>query len=134
MRWSCFPLILAFSSPSNHVGNMKLITVVLNSPNAYAKTHKHFQEMWNDISIFLQNRRTYISIQYMEWIRVYSKRMISRGVYERQLTQNGHKATTNMIYTDKNWSKLYTKYTKSCYFNKTRLIVHENKNCNVLVI
>ena len=45
MRWSCFPLILAFSSPSNHVGEMKLITVVLNSPNAYAKTHKHFQEM-----------------------------------------------------------------------------------------
>ena len=45
MRWSCLPLILAFPSPSNQDGHMKLITVVLNSPNAYAKAYIHLQEM-----------------------------------------------------------------------------------------
>ena len=65
--------------------------------------------------------------------------MSSRGVHERQLNQNGHKATMNMVYTEKNWAKLYKKYTKFCYFNKTHLVVGENKqprikskNCNIL--
>ena len=31
-----------------------------------------------------------------------------------------------MVYTDKNWAKLYKKYTKSYYFNKTHLVVGEN--------
>ena len=43
----------------------------------------------------------------MEYIRVYSRRMSSRGVIESQLIQNGQKATTNMVYIDKNWEKLY---------------------------
>ena len=33
----CFPLLLVFSSPSNQDGDMKLITVVLHSPNLMQK-------------------------------------------------------------------------------------------------
>ena len=70
----------------------------------------------------------------MDYMSVYSKHMSSRGVYESQLTQNGHKATTNIVYTDKNGAKLHKKYTKSSYFNKMHLVVGENKNCNILII
>ena len=93
------------------------------------------------LSVFPQHSKTYISKPYMEYIKVYSRRMSSRAVYERQVIQNGHKAATNMVYTDKNWEKLYEKYTKFCYFNKTHLVVGKNKqakitskNCNILVI
>ena len=48
----------------------------------------------------------------MEYRRVYPRRMSSRAVYERQVIQNEHKSTANMVYTYKNWEKLYEKYTK----------------------
>ena len=62
--------------------------------------------------------------------------MSSRVVHERQLTQNGHKATMKMVSTGKSWTKLYKKYTKLCYFNKTHLVVAENQQdtCYIIVI
>ena len=48
--------------------------------------------------------------------------MNSRGVYEHELTQNVHKATMNMVYTEKSWAKLYKKYTKFAILTKRTLL------------
>ena len=75
--------------------------------------------MWNYISIFLQHSRTYISTQD---IRVYSRRISFRGVYEHQLTQNGHKAAMKIIHTGKNWAKLYENIKNFAILTKHTLL------------